>query len=74
MEEATGALLGEVWDGLKISDEPSVVKDLVDIEKKLLSVSFTRFVVRGETWYQRMSLIPCQVRQYLLCNGCISRL
>lgn len=44
MEEVQGTQLSEVWDEMKISAKTSVVKDLVDIEKKLLSISFTRFV------------------------------
>jgi hypothetical protein len=46
MEEAPGTQLSEVWDGMKISDKTNIVKNLVEIEKKLLSVSFTRFVFR----------------------------
>jgi hypothetical protein len=47
MEEAQGTQLAEVWDSMKISDKTNIVKGLVEIEKKLLSVSFTRFVFRG---------------------------
>ena len=60
MEEAPGKQLGEVWDGMKISDKTSIVKGIVEIEKKLLSVSFTRFVLHRREWYQRIfvNLIP----------------
>ena len=44
MEEAPGTQLSEIWDDLKISDKTSIAKDLVDIEEKLLSISFTRCV------------------------------
>jgi hypothetical protein len=57
MEEAPGTQLEDVWDSKTISDKTNIVKGLVEIEKKLLSVSFTRFVFRGGTWYQRMALI-----------------
>jgi len=46
MEEAAGTQLEEVWDDKRISDKTKIVKSLVEIEKKLLSVSFTRFVFR----------------------------
>ncbi|CZR51218.1 probable FMP29 Found in Mitochondrial Proteome [Phialocephala subalpina] len=43
MEEARGTQLEDVWDGKTISDKTNIVKGLVEIEKKLLSVSFTRY-------------------------------
>jgi hypothetical protein len=46
MEEAPGTQLEDVWDGMTIFDKTNIVKGLVEIEKKLLSVSFTRFVFR----------------------------
>jgi len=57
MEEVPGTQLEDVWDGKTISDKTNIVKGLVEIEKKLLSVSFTRFVFRGETWHHRLALI-----------------
>lgn len=45
MEEVQGSQLSKVWTDMKISAKTSVVKDLVAIEKKLLSVSFARFVI-----------------------------
>lgn len=49
MEEAPGTQLSEVWDDIDISDKTSISEDLVEIEKKLLSVSFTRFVFHKDT-------------------------
>ncbi|KAE9365715.1 phosphotransferase enzyme family protein [Stipitochalara longipes BDJ] len=43
MEEAPGTQLEDVWDGMTIFDKTNIVKGLVEIEKKLLSVSFTRY-------------------------------
>ncbi|TVY81629.1 Altered inheritance of mitochondria protein, partial [Lachnellula suecica] len=43
MEEAPGTQLGDVWDSKTISDKTAIVKGLAEIEKKLLSVSFTRY-------------------------------
>lgn len=41
MEEASGTPLWEVWDGLELDDKLRIVDDIVGIEKKLLSASFT---------------------------------
>lgn len=46
MEEAPGTQLEDVWASKTIVEKTSIVEDLVEIEKKLLSVSFTRFVCR----------------------------
>ncbi|EAW24094.1 uncharacterized protein NFIA_036660 [Aspergillus fischeri NRRL 181] len=43
MEEATGRQLGEIWDDLKLADKLKIVEDIVAIEKKFLSLSFTRY-------------------------------
>ncbi|KAH9217470.1 kinase-like domain-containing protein [Leptodontidium sp. 2 PMI_412] len=45
MEEATGNQLGEVWDEMELHDKLKVVDDIVAIERKLLSLSFTRRIV-----------------------------
>ncbi len=58
MEEAPGTQLDDVWDGKTISDKTDIVKGSVEIEKKLLLVSFTRFVFpRGGRDGTRMALI-----------------
>jgi hypothetical protein len=44
MEEATGNQLGEMWDEMELHDKLKVVDDIVAFERKLLSLSFTRFV------------------------------
>ena len=44
MEEAPGTQLGDVWDSKKMSEKSEIVRGIVEIEKKLLSVSFTRSV------------------------------
>ncbi|KAI2606604.1 kinase-like domain-containing protein [Hypoxylon sp. NC1633] len=43
MEEAAGDQLGDIWDTLSLETKLEIVKDLVAIEKRLLSVSFTRY-------------------------------
>ena len=44
MEEASGKQLGEVWDDMELHDKLKIVDDIVAIERKFLSVSFTRYI------------------------------
>jgi hypothetical protein len=44
MEEATGNQLGEIWDEMELHDKLKIVDDVVAIERKFLSLSFTRSV------------------------------
>lgn len=44
MEEATGTQLGEAWDEIELHDKLKIVDDIVTIEQKFLSLSFTRSV------------------------------
>ena len=44
MEEATGAQLGTVWDELSPDSKLSIMREVVDIESKMLSVSFSQYV------------------------------
>ena len=46
MEEAVERPLAEMWSGMDIRSKGRIVCDLVDIERKLLSVSFSRLVSR----------------------------
>jgi hypothetical protein len=41
MEEAPGISLADVWRGMGLQSKDKVIEDIVAIEKKLLSVSFT---------------------------------
>ncbi|KAL6706710.1 Phosphotransferase enzyme [Coniothyrium glycines] len=43
MEEARGNQLGEVWDEMELHDKLKIVDDIVAIERKFLSLSFTRY-------------------------------
>lgn len=43
MEEAAGTKLEDVWDELPLEERIAIMKDLVSIENKLLSVSFGRY-------------------------------
>jgi len=51
MEEATGSQLGEVWDKMELHNKLKIVDDIVAIEKKFLSLSFTRFVTPEHSRY-----------------------
>ena len=44
MEEAPGIPLADIWEDMEIQSKDKVIEDLVAIEKKLLSVSFTWLV------------------------------
>jgi hypothetical protein len=44
MEEAAGTQLSKIWHEMELRDKFKVVDDIVAIEKRLLSTSFTRFV------------------------------
>ena len=46
MEEAAGQRLEDIWERLELESRASIVQDLVLIEKKLLAISFERFVTR----------------------------
>ncbi|MCJ1478981.1 Phosphotransferase enzyme [Lambiella insularis] len=57
MEEASGTQLEDVWDSKTISDKTDIVKGLVEIEKKLLSVSFTRY---GNIYFASDAFPDCE--------------
>lgn len=44
MEEAVGSQLGEVWYDMDLHNKLKLVEDIVAIEQKFLSRSFTRSV------------------------------
>lgn len=54
MEEATGNQLSEVWDEIELHDKLKIVDDIVAIEKKFLSLSFTRSVSPNLCTYARI--------------------
>lgn len=42
MEEAPGVKLEDVWDDLSLEQKIAIMKDLVSLEKKMISLSFNR--------------------------------
>ena len=45
MEEVLGVRLGEAWDELKPDSKLAIMRELVSIETKLLSMSFSQYVI-----------------------------
>ena len=43
MEEAKGSQLHEVWEDLHLRTKLDVIQEIVDVERKLLSVSFGKY-------------------------------
>ena len=41
-QEAKGTMLNELWPKMDLKSKLSVIKDLVEIQKRLLSINFTR--------------------------------
>ncbi|PVH75331.1 hypothetical protein DL98DRAFT_551674 [Cadophora sp. DSE1049] len=57
MEEACGTSLGDVWEDMGIHSKDKIVKDIVSIEQKLLSVSFSRY---GNIYFAKDSFPGCE--------------
>ncbi|KKY20022.1 putative phosphotransferase enzyme family protein [Phaeomoniella chlamydospora] len=57
MEEASGSHLSEVWEELEIHAKAEVVEELVGIEKKLLSLSFSRY---GNLFFAKNAFEGCE--------------
>ncbi|KAH7381813.1 kinase-like domain-containing protein [Cadophora sp. MPI-SDFR-AT-0126] len=55
--EAPGTKLEDVWDSKRISEKTDIVKGIVEIEKKLLSVSFTRY---GNIYFSSDAFPGCE--------------
>ncbi|KAF1918998.1 kinase-like domain-containing protein [Ampelomyces quisqualis] len=57
MEEAKGSQLHEVWDDLSLRTKCNIVREIVDIEKRLLSVSFDKL---GSLYFQDSGITGCE--------------
>ncbi|KAI9699844.1 MAG: Phosphotransferase enzyme [Bogoriella megaspora] len=57
MEEAAGDQLGGAWDNLELHTKLKIVDDIIAIEKKFLSLSFTRY---GNLYFKRDAFRGCQ--------------
>ncbi|KAK2789050.1 Phosphotransferase enzyme [Onygenales sp. PD_12] len=61
-DEANGTRLNEAWRNMDARDEATVIKDLVSIHKKLLSVSFARY---GSLYFSSDSIkgaVPAEIK------------
>jgi hypothetical protein len=45
MAEAAGRQVADSWHTMELEDKVAIMKDLVSIEKKVLSISFTWYAV-----------------------------
>jgi hypothetical protein len=71
MAEAAGKQVADSWHTLELEEKVAIMKDLVSIEKKLLSISFTRYAVAASfLGSNRGPLIALQVWQSILENFC----
>ena len=43
MEEAAGTQLGKIWNDMEIDSKPGIVEAIPVVERRLVSLSFTRF-------------------------------
>lgn len=63
MEEATGTQLGKSWDEMSPDSKLKIMREVVSIEAKMLSVSFSQYVfVLFPTVYEQ-SLIQLPVME-----------
>lgn len=70
MEEATGTQLAYLWDRLNPGAKLAIMREVVSIESKMLSVSFSQYVLvplilgrileRLILWFQLRKHILCQ--------------
>lgn len=69
MEEAKGSQLHDVWENLQLRDKRDIIQQIVDFEKKMLSISFDRYIVYPSAYYQCMCY-----HAFLELDRCISRI
>ncbi|KAI9051775.1 hypothetical protein LZ554_004042 [Drepanopeziza brunnea f. sp. 'monogermtubi'] len=62
MEEAPGTQLQDVWETQDISQKEEIVQALVNIEKKLLSVSFTQY---GNIYFASDAFPGCEAAEVI---------
>ncbi|KAK0105681.1 Phosphotransferase enzyme [Cadophora gregata] len=57
MEEACGTSLGDIWEDMELHSKVKIVEDIISIEQKLLSVSFSRY---GNIYFAKDSFPGCE--------------
>lgn len=68
MEEATGSQLGTVWDEMTPDLKLKIMRDVVSIETKMLSISFSQYVVVlfAYSKFGRVLIRPSAMGAYIL--------
>ncbi|KAF1845084.1 uncharacterized protein K460DRAFT_354938 [Cucurbitaria berberidis CBS 394.84] len=57
MEEAKGSQLHEVWQDLSLRTKRDIIREFIDVERKLLSVSFEKL---GSLYFQDSGVAGCE--------------
>ncbi|KAI8933313.1 hypothetical protein NX059_009938 [Plenodomus lindquistii] len=57
MEEASGSQLHEVWQDLSLRRKSDIIREFVDVERKLLSVSLEKL---GSLYFKNSSIAGCE--------------
>lgn len=57
MEEAVGTQLGELWRNMELTSKVQIVNEVIAVEKKLLSLSFTRY---GNIYFAQNAFAGCE--------------
>lgn len=45
MEEAKGSQLHGVWQKLELREKRDIIQEIINVERKMLSISFDRYIV-----------------------------
>lgn len=65
--EAIGRQLGELWDQMSPNEKLGTMKEIVSIETKMLSVSFSQYVfIFSSTAHERSLIQPSATGPYIL--------
>ncbi|UPX10411.1 Phosphotransferase enzyme [Ascochyta rabiei] len=64
MEEARGSQLHKVWQDLSLRSKSNVIREFVDVERKLLSVSFNKL---GSLYFKDCGIAGCKPAVVTTC-------
>ncbi|RJE24536.1 hypothetical protein PHISCL_03123 [Aspergillus sclerotialis] len=57
MEEAKGSQLHDVWKNLQLRDKRDIIQEIINVEKKMLSISFDRI---GSLYFKDSGIPGCE--------------
>lgn len=67
MEEAIGTQLGMIWDELSPDTKLSIMREVVSIESKMLSVSFSQYAYcHSQPWVQNLIIFASAMAAYIM--------